>query len=73
MVKFLSTIDYQKIIPTLIKFEMSSFKNSNVKSIILHDSLTDILISLKRIDVVLFYYEFVKKHIIADLVLRLKI
>ena len=37
MVKFLSTIDYQKIIPTLIKFEMSSFKNSNVKSIILHD------------------------------------
>ena len=61
MVKFLSTIDYQKIIPTLIKFEMSSFKNSNVKSIILHDSLTDILISLKRIDVVLFYYEFVKK------------
>ena len=38
MVKFLSTIDYQKIIPTLIKFEMSSFKNSNVKSIILHDS-----------------------------------
>ena len=61
MVKFLSTVDYQKIIPTLIKFEMSSFKNSYVKSIILHDSLTDILVSLKRTDVLLFYYEFVKK------------
>lgn len=62
LMKFLSNIDYKEIIPTLIKFEMSSFKKSLVKSVILHDSLTDILVSLGRFDIILFYYEYVRKN-----------
>ncbi len=62
IMKFLSNIEYEQIIPLLIKFEMSPFKSSYVKSVILHDSLTDILVSLNRIDVILFYYEYVKKN-----------
>ncbi len=62
LMKFLSNIDYKEIIPTLIKFEMSSFKKSFIKSVILHDSLTDILVSLGRFDIILFYYEYVSKN-----------
>lgn len=62
VMKFLSNVDYKEIIPTLIKFEISPFKNNYLKSVILHDSLTDILVSLNRIDIIIFYYEYIKKE-----------
>tara|TARA_B100000989_G_scaffold296147_1_gene278729 strand:+ start:10560 stop:11435 length:876 start_codon:yes stop_codon:yes gene_type:complete len=62
IMKFLSNTNYKEIIPLLIKFEMSPFKNSFIKSVILHDSLTDILVSLGRHDIINFYCEFIKKN-----------
>ena len=62
MMKFLSNIDYKEIIPSLIKFEMGPFKSSFIKSVILHDSLTDILVSLGRHDIIKFYCEYIKKN-----------
>jgi hypothetical protein len=58
---FLLKGNYEKLIPTLIDIELNSFKNVNKKTIILHDALTDILIALKRIDVIDFFLDTVKK------------
>jgi hypothetical protein len=58
---FLIKGNYEKLIPTLIDIELNSFKNVNKKTIILHDALTDILIALKRFDVIEFFIDLVEK------------
>lgn len=52
----------QKIIPILIDLELKYIKDFNLKSIILHDSLTDILVALRREDIILFYAEYISKN-----------
>ena len=58
---FVSTSDYKSIVNNLIDFELSHFMKNNIKSVILHDSLTDILIALKRLDIIEYYNEYIKK------------
>ena len=57
---FISSADYKKIVSNLIDFEIKPFVNNNIKCIILHDSLTDILVALKKKDVLDFYDEYIK-------------
>ena len=45
---FISSADYKKIVSNLIDFEIKPFVNNNIKCVILHDSLTDILVALKK-------------------------
>ena len=58
---FVSTSDYKAIVSNLIDFELSHFMKNNIKSVILHDSLTDILVALNRLDIIVYYNDYVKK------------
>ena len=58
---FVSTSDYKAIVSNLIDFELSHFMRNNIKCVILHDSLTDILVALNRLDIIEYYNEYIKK------------
>ena len=62
---FISSADYKKIVSNLIDFEIKPFVNNNIKCVILHDSLTDILVALKKKDVLDFYDEYIKTNLIV--------
>lgn len=60
-INFVSTSDYKAIVSNLIDFELRHFMKNNIKCVILHDSLTDILVALNRLDIIEYYNEYIKK------------
>ena len=57
---FLIKFDFKKVISTLIDIELQPFHKVKKRIVILHDALTDILISLKRDDVILYFIDLVQ-------------
>ena len=58
---FIINSDYKKIISSLIDIELSIFKKNKLDTIILHDALTDIIVAIKRLDILEFFYNYIKK------------
>ena len=58
---FLLKSDFKKIIASLVDIELQPFGAVNKKIVILHDALTDILVSLKREDLILYFVDLVEK------------
>ena len=55
--------DFKKILTSLVDIELQTFEKVNKKIVILHDALTDILLSLKKVEIFEFFIELVeKKH-----------
>ena len=52
--------DFKKILSVLIDIELQPFLNVKKKVIILHDALTDILVSLRRKDVISYFINYIK-------------
>lgn len=52
--------DFKKILTSLVEIELQTFERVNKKIIILHDALTDILLSLKRIDIFEYFVELIE-------------
>lgn len=57
---YLLKSDLKKILSILIDIELQTFKNVKKKVIILHDALTDILVSLERKDIIIFFIDIIK-------------
>ena len=53
--------DFKKILSVLIDIELQPFLNVKKKVIILHDALTDILVSLRRKDVISYFINYIKE------------
>ena len=64
--------DFKKILSSLVDIELQSFEKVNKKIVILHDALTDILLSLKKVEIFEFFIELVEKNINAKQDLQLK-
>ena len=58
--------DFKKTLSVLIDIELQAFANVKKKIIILHDALTDILISLKREDVINYFIDYIKNKYKCD-------
>jgi hypothetical protein len=52
--------DYKKILTSLVEIELQTFEKVNKKIVILHDALTDILLSLKRVDIFEYFIELIE-------------
>ena len=53
--------NYLKMIGALIDIELLPYKHLNIKSILLHNALTDIVVGLNFIDVIKYFIEYISK------------
>ena len=60
-INFLTTSNIENIISSLVEIETNYFDKNKISSIILHDSLTDIIVSLKKKDILNSYIKTVKE------------
>ena len=60
-INFLTTSNIENIISSLVEIETNYFDKNKISSIILHDSLTDIIVSLKKKDILNSYIKIVKE------------